>query len=159
MYLLKIISIVGITILLFSCKSDGPVSPEEAYDYLKSAYVKSDAGQIEKLLSERSKEKIRTIINMISLMNEFQLKAISKKFNTSIDGLKNLSIKNYLDIQLFIAKPIENDLSKEIIKNKIIGVDINDKKAVARLENGMRLNFVKEGPYWKFDMEELSVKN
>jgi hypothetical protein len=160
MHLLRIISLAGITtILLISCKSEGPVSPEEAYDYLKSAYIKSDAGQIEKLLSERSKEKIQTIIKMISSMNEFQLKALSKKFNTSIDGLKNLSVKNYLEIQLFIGKSIEDDLSKEIIKNKIIGVDIKDRKAVARLENGMKLNFVREGSYWKFDMEELSGKN
>jgi hypothetical protein len=158
MHLLRKIGLLGMTILLFSCKSEGPSSPEEAFDSFKSAYIKSDAAEIEKLLSERSKEKIRVIIKMISLMNETQLRALAKKFNTDADSLKNLSVKDYIIIQIYTGKLIEDDLFKEIVKNKIIGVDIKDRTGVARLENGMELAFVKEGPYWKFDMEELSSK-
>jgi hypothetical protein len=164
MRLLKICFIcLTVSAIFVSCKAEGPRSPEEAFDSFKIAFLKSDApsssGEIEKLLSERSKEKIRTIIKMISSMNESQLKAFSKKFNTGIDGLKNLSIKDYLNIQFSIAKTTEGDLIKEIVENKIIGVDIKDRKAVARLENGMELIFVKEGSYWKLDMEELSSKD
>jgi hypothetical protein len=162
MRLLKICFIcLTASAIFISCKTEGPRSPEEAFDSFKSACLKSDApsGEIEKLLSERSKEKIHTIIKMISSMNESQLNAFSKKFNTGIDGLKNLSIRDYLNIQFAIGNMTEGDLIKEIVKNKIIGVDIKDRKAVARLENGMELIFVKEGSYWKLDMEELSSKD
>jgi hypothetical protein len=159
MHLLRIIGFLGITILLFSCKSEGPASPEEAFDSFKSAYIKSDAAEIEKLLSEKSKEKIQAIIKMISLMNDSQLKALANKFSTNADSLKSLSIKDYITIQLHTGKSIEDDLFKEIVKNKIIGIDIKDRAGVARLENGMELTFVKEGSFWKFDMEELSFRN
>ena len=46
-------------------------------------------------------------------------------------------------------------MMEEILKYKIIGVDIVKEKAVVRLENGMELVFVKEGGYWKFNMQEL----
>ncbi|MBN2400896.1 MAG: hypothetical protein JXN64_00710 [Spirochaetes bacterium] len=159
MYLLRICIIcLTASVLFVSCKAEGPRSPEEAFDSFKNAYINSNTEQIEKLLSERSKEKIRAIIKMISSMNDSQLKALSKKFNTSVDGLRNLSIKDYLNIQLFIATMTEDDLFREILKHKIIGVDVRDRTAVVRVENGMELNFVKEGRYWKFDLEELSSK-
>jgi hypothetical protein len=158
MHLLKIISLLAISILLFSCKSEGPASPEEAFDYFKSAYVKSDGAQIEKVLSERSKEKIRAITKMFTVMDASQLGALAKKFNINADMIKNISIKDYLNIQISIGKTVENDFLNEITKYKIIGVDINNGKAVGRLENGMELAFVKEGGFWKFDLEELSFR-
>ncbi len=156
MYLLRISCILAILILFFSCSSDGPASPEEAFDHFKSAYVKFDGARMEKVLSERSKEKIRTIIKMFSLMDKSQLNALGKKFNKDADSLKNISVRDYLNIQISIGKTTEDDLLREITKYKITGVDTGNGKASARLENGMELAFVKEGPYWKFDMEELS---
>ncbi len=143
---------------LFSCKAKGPVSPEEAFDSLKHAYLNSDAGSIENLLSERSKEKIKTIIAIFSSMNGSQLKALSERFNTNINSLKNLTIKDYLSMRILQNNKSGNIL-KEISKNKIIGVDRKDINALVRIENGMEIYFVKEGRYWKFDMEELSSRN
>ena len=157
MRLLRVVVIILCSsAVIISCKSEGPATSEEAFNLLKSAYSKSDAGELEKLLSARSLEKAQAIIGMFSLMNDTQLKALSKKFNTMPESLKNLSVRDYLNIQLSIGRTAENDLSKEILKSGIIGVDVEDRKAVARLENGMKLVFVKEGSYWKFDMEELS---
>lgn len=142
----------------FSYKAKGSLSPEEAFASLKSAYLNSDAGSLENLLSGRSKEKIKTIIAIISSMNESQLKALSERFNANIDNLKNLSIKDYLSMQISQSKK-SGSILKEITKHKIIGIDEKDTEAVVRIENGMEIYFVKEGPYWKFDMEELSSKN
>ncbi len=149
-----------IFIILFffiSCKAGGPLTPEEAFNSLKSAYVKGDAGKIESLLSVRSIEKIKGIIGMMSSMKESQLEALARNFNTDPDALKDLSVKDYLELQLSLGKKIGDDTLKEITKNKIAGIDVNGNTAVIRIENGMEFSFVKEGVYWKFDMEELST--
>lgn len=148
-----------ITVFLLSCKSEGPLSPKEAFTAFKNAYEKSDGNEMEKLLSERSKEKIRTIIKMFSQMNEPQLKALGEKLGASAERLKSLSVKDYLSIQLSMSKNNSDDIFSQIIKQKIIGVDIKDNRAIARIANGMELVFAKEGRYWKFDMDELSSKN
>jgi len=148
-----------ITAFLLSCKSEGPLSPKEAFTSFKNAYENSDANGMEKLLSERSKEKIRTIIKMFSQMNKPQLKALGEKFGTNNEKLKILSVRDYLSIQLFMSKNNSDDIFSQIAKQKIIGVDIKDNRAIARIENGMEIVFVKEGRYWKFDIDELSSKN
>lgn len=148
-----------IAAIFLSCKSEGPLSPKEAFTRYKNAYEKSDGNEMEKLLSERSKEKIRIIIKMFTQMNYPQLKALGEKFGTNIEKLKNLSVGDYLSIQLTMGKNNSDDIFSEIAKQKIIGVDIKDNMAIARIENGMELVFVKEGRYWKFDIDELSSKN
>jgi hypothetical protein len=92
-------------------------------------------------------------------MNEPQLKALGEKFGTNNEKLKILSVRDYLSIQLSMSKKNNDDIFSEIAKQKIIGVDIKDNRAIARIENGMELVFVKDGRYWKFDMDELSSKN
>jgi hypothetical protein len=144
---------------LVSCKSSGPLSPEEAFVALRDAFIKSDAGKIEKLLSKRSILKIRKITGMISSMPDSQLEALARSFNTDAVTLKRLSVKDYLTLQLSLSNRISEDIFKEIIKNDIVGIDQKDSTANIRIENGMELVFVKEGPYWKFDMEELSSEN
>jgi hypothetical protein len=160
MYLLKNkCTIVIIAVLLvFSCKKEGPLTPEEAFTFLQNAYVNSDAVKIESLLSEKSIEKIKNITTIFSSMSESQLRALSARFNINPARLKNLTVKDYLAMHLS-----QNDKNSDILKiitdQKIIGTDINEKSAIVRLENGMEVIFVKEGHYWKFDMEELSSKD
>ena len=157
MHLLRIAVVMLCTAALFySCKSGGPTTPEETFNLLKGAYSNSDAGELEKLLSAGGLRKAQAIIRIFSLMNEEQLKALGKKFKVTAGTLKNLSVKEFLNLQLLIAKTNEDDLSGVIVTSKMTGVDINNRKAVVRLDNGMELTFVKEGPYWKYDIEELS---
>ncbi|MBN2040850.1 MAG: hypothetical protein JW864_12475 [Spirochaetes bacterium] len=154
-----VILLLLIVMSLISCKSGGALSPEEAYFSLRDAFIKSDAGKVEKLLSERSILKIGKIIDMISSMPDSQLEALGRSFSTDAASLKNLTVKNYLALQMSLSKKISEDIFKEIIKNDIVGIDQYDSTANVRMENGMELIFVKEGPYWKFDMEELSSEN
>lgn len=158
MHLLRYIIIFFILMPVISCKSKGPLSPEEAFIALKDAYLKSDAGRIEQLLSEGSIARIRKMIMMISSMPDFQLEALGKSFNTNADTLRNLSVKDYLSLQLSLSNKIGEDTFKEITNYNIVGIDQKDSIANVRIENGMELVFVKEGPYWKFDMDELSSK-
>ena len=68
--------------------------------------------------------------------------------------MKKLSVKDYIAIQLSIGQDIGDDVIRKMSTHKIIGIDVKGKKATIRVENGMELGFVKEGPYWKFDMEQ-----
>lgn len=161
MHILRPLTILIIALLLplISCKPKGPVTPEEAYAALKSAYLNSDAGKIEELLSERSIAKVKNMIRIISSMPDFQLRALGDSFGTDADTLRNLSVKEYLSLQLSLGNRIGEETFKEIIKYNITGIDKKESQAIVRIENGMEFVFIKEGPYWKFDMEELSSEN
>ena len=150
--------ILSVFFVFISCKSQGAISPEEAFNSLKSAYLRSDAGALENLLSARSKEKIKTMISMISMMDQSQLEALSRSFDAEPGKLKNLTIEDYLLLYLHTSQQMGEDTLKEVSEYNIIGIDAKDESAVVRIENGMQFLFVKEGPYWKFDMEELSSK-
>ena len=153
----RIIAIALITILtlLLSCKSKGALTPEEAFKSLTSAYSKSDVEAVVKLLSLGSKEKIRKIIKMIASMNDTQLTSLSERFGVSVEKMKNLTVRDYMSIQLAIGKKLGGDIIIESNKYSIVGIDVKGERANVRVENGMELSFVKEGPYWKFDMEDL----
>ena len=99
------------------------------------------------------------MIKIISSMPDFQLEALADSFNTDTETLRNLTVKEYQSLQLTLGNKIGEDIFKEIAKYNIVGIDKMDLKANIRIENGMELIFVKEGPYWKFDLEELSSKN
>jgi hypothetical protein len=158
MYLLKrIICFYLITgmVSLFSCKPQGPLTPEDAFERLKDAYSHEDIDAIEDLLSKQSRFKILKMTRMIAQMDEDQLRALAIRFGVTIDRLKNLTIRDYLSLQVGLGKKIGDDILKDVTRYKIIGKDIRGDSAVIQVENGMELNFTKEGPYWKLDIEDL----
>lgn len=140
---------------LLACKPRGPLTPEDAFNRLKEAYAHEDIEAIENLLSRQSRVKIFRIIRMIAEMDENQIRALAVRFGVTIDMLKNLTIRDYLSLQLALGKKIGEDVIKDITRYKIIGKDILGDSAVIRVENGMELNFIKEGPYWKLDIGDL----
>lgn len=156
MYILRIIAIYIISMaFIVSCKSQGALTPEQAFNSLRTAYDKSDAEAIVHILSSGSKDKVREIIRMIIAMDEAQLKSLSERFGVNVNKMRNLSIKDYISIQLSMGRRLGEDIIGNITKHKIIGIDVNGNRATIRVENGMELDFIKEGIYWKFDMEEL----
>jgi hypothetical protein len=158
MHLLKrIICFYLITALvsLLSCKPQGPLTPEDAFERLKKAYSHEDIEAIEDLLSRQSRFKISKMIRMIAQMDEHQIRALAIRFGITIDRLKNLTIRDYLSLQLALGKKIGDDILRDVTRYKIIGKDIRGDSAVIQVENGMELNFIKEGPYWRLDIEDL----
>ncbi len=157
MYILRNISLLISICMAFSisCKSEGPLTPEQAFEELRNAYHNKDAASVVSLLSKGSVDKVKSIITMISSMNEVQLKSLSERLGATVDEMKKLEVKDYMALQLNAGEKIGDDMMKDILKHKIIGVDIVKERSVVRLENGMELDFVKEGPYWKFNMQEL----
>lgn len=154
MHLLSKILILFCMGFFISCKAHGPITPEQAFNYLQKAYNSSDSADIVELLSENSKNKIREMIMMISRMDESQQTALAERFEISPGKLKSLTLEDYIDIQILAGKRMGSDFLGEKVRYKITGIDNDGSKAVVRVESGMELVFVKEGPYWKFDMSE-----
>jgi hypothetical protein len=154
MRILNIIIPILIVCILCSCKQEGPVSPEQAVDLLKKYYIESDSTGIISLLSEKNKQNIQTIISAFKTMKTPQLKALSKNFGVDINELKNLTLEKYIAIQLFLGRQSVEDKLSQIVKYDVIGINRTNDKATVRLENGMEFMFIREGAYWKYEMNE-----
>jgi hypothetical protein len=137
-------------VALLSCAPQAALTPQAAFHDLKEAFRKSDAALLERQLSRESVRKIRYMTGLFSRMEERQLKALSDKFNVPAERLKKLTVRDYCALTLSL------DRSKNVIgtaaSRPVVGIDRRGSRAVIRVDNGMELPFIKEGPYWKFDM-------
>lgn len=135
------------------CAPQAALTPQAAFHDLKNAFQKSDAASLERQLSAESIKKIKVMNSLFSKMGDRQLKALSEKFGAEPERLRNLSVRNYCALVLAL------DRGKSVIgtatSRAIVGIDREGGRATVRVENGMELVFVKEGPYWKFDLAGL----
>jgi hypothetical protein len=140
-------------IVCAACMPQSALTPQAAFHDLKTAYLKSDAASLELQLSAGSVKKIKVMTSLFSKMGDRQLESLSKKFGVEAERLRNLSVRDYCALVLAM------DRGKNVIgtatSRAIVGVDREGGRATIRVENGMELVFVKEGPYWKFDMGAL----
>jgi hypothetical protein len=154
MYLLKkarpFIILLG---LLASCTPRAALTPQAAFYDLKTAFQASNADMLARQLSKGSLEKINRMTALFSQMDDRQLESLSKKFGVPAEKLKNLGVQGYCVLALGMNR--DRNVIGIATRYAIVGVDREGKKAVIRVENGMELTFVKEGPYWKFDMSNL----
>jgi hypothetical protein len=135
------------------CTPQAALTPRAAFHDLKNAFQKSDAASLERQLSDRSIKKIRRMTLLFSRMDGRQLESLSKKFGVSPERLKNLSVRDYCALTLSWDRN-RNVMGAATSKN-IVGINREGNRATIRVDNGMELEFVKEGPYWKFDMTGL----
>jgi hypothetical protein len=154
MHLLKSVRLYLVPVIaLLSCAPQAALTPQAAFHDLKEAFRKSDAALLERQLSRDSVRKIRYMNGLFSRMEERQLKALSDKFNVPAERLKKLTVRDYCALTLTL------DRSTSVIgtaaSRPVVGIDRKGSRAVVRVDNGMELPFVKEGPYWKFDMTGL----
>lgn len=140
-------------LIFFSCSSKGPLTPEEAFYKLKYYVNGSQMDGFVSLLSESSIDKIQKTRLFFTLMSEEQLSYLSRKYIMGADKLKNLSVEDY--VKIYFLEGNKNDLISRAIKSDIVSVNTHEKRSKITMENGHFLFFVKEGPYWKFEMSEL----
>ncbi len=155
MYILKkILPILFLAALTFpSCSSRGPLTPEEAFYKLRYYVKSSKTSDFIALLSKTSIAKINKTKEFFSKMSEDQLKLLSDKYGMPEDKLKNLSVENY--VRIYFLHGRKNDIITRAIESDILSVNVLKKRAKIDMNNGHFLFFVKEGPYWKFEMSEL----
>jgi hypothetical protein len=138
---------------MVSCKYRGSLTPEDAFNDLKTAYAKSDAGTVTAMLSSKSLVRIQNIIKSFREMSDEQLQSLSGVLGVEAGKLRNITIKEYIAVQMAAGKKSGGDSVRELLNYKIVGSNINGNTATVRAENGMELSFEKDGPYWKYEME------
>ncbi len=143
----------ALILLVCGCGAGGPLTPEEAFARLKRAYAGADASMLVDLLSRRSRNKIDLIIAEMRRLDAGQAKAISRQLGVPEDRLRGLTPVQYIALQLELSRRYGDDTVSQATAQEIIGTDVKDGRAVVRVDNGMELIFVKEGPYWKYEME------
>lgn len=153
MYILKIIYsafIIAFFIQIVSCKPAGPLTPGETFYKLKKACLTGRTDKIPKYLSEKSLEKIDKIIKNLSSLNNKQLKYFAYTYGLEFERLKYLSADSF--IRLYFRS--EKNVIVQALKEEIVSISQNINHVSIRVENGMELVFVKEGPYWKLDISD-----
>jgi len=140
----------ALVLLLFSCKPQGPLTPIESFISLKQAVKNSDPEALESLATVKSLEKLRDMVGMFSAMSQGQAEYIAGRLNADPQRIKGMTLKEYL---YFYLKSREmSGTLREAVMSRPVTVDKGDGRAVIRVDNGMELHFLKEGPYWKFDL-------
>ncbi|MCL1912148.1 MAG: hypothetical protein FWG13_08080 [Leptospirales bacterium] len=136
-------------LFLFSCLQ-GYFTPAQALDGLRAAFTKHDAKLMRAVLSENSIAKMTILREKLASLNDKQAESASKPYGLSGRELKSLSEEELLSIFIFWEKDVifRGDSS-------IADVVESENKALVKLRNGNELDFVKEGPYWKFDLSRL----
>ncbi|HSV95763.1 MAG TPA: hypothetical protein VLM75_02385 [Spirochaetota bacterium] len=141
-------------ILTMACSPRGPLSPEEAFGVLQKAYHRNDPGLMLEVLSGESVSRIHTMTALIATMNERQREKMAEQFGVGAGQLAGLSPTAYLALQMRLARTLNEDAMGRALDSGILKSQINDARATLTAQNGMELSFVKEGPYWKFDMTD-----
>lgn len=140
-------------LMLFSCGSGGALTPAGSFNAVKSAVEKQDSETIFVNLTEGSKSKIDKHNRMIKEMKTEQLAFISGKYGYSIEKLRNL--KDSDAVSLYFFSDVTGVKLSRYFKESIVSIDIRGNRAAVKTESGIQLDFLREGPYWKFDMSNL----
>ena len=140
-------------ITLASCAPRHALTPQAAFGDLGKAFRASDAAALERQLSRASVDKIRKITKLFAAMEESQLEALSRAYDIPAEKLKRLTVRQYCALMLRMDR--EGNVIGRAAARRIVGVNRDGNRAAVRADNGMELSFVKEGPYWFFDLSDL----
>jgi len=146
-----IISALAAVLAGVSCKPAGPLTPEDAFYELRRAFNDSDAGAVTALLSSASVKKIMEITGEFSRMDNDRIRSVAAYYDVKPERMKTLSVEDYITLYLAIEK--KRGPSNTAVGFDIVAVDIQGNAAAVSVRNGMTINFVREGPYWKFDLD------
>jgi len=154
MYLLKKQAGLWIAVLtiFISCVSGGPLTPEDSFHDLRRAFASQDAALFKKILSRDSLAKMEKIIAYVSAMSEEQKSGISALYGIPRDRLETITIDDFCLLHLATQKkgPMGQALQSDIVSR-----DQQGDRVIMGVASGVRFSFVKEGPYWKFDLTGL----
>jgi len=135
--------------LLF-CSSSGYFTPRKALGGLYLAFSEHDVKLMRGILSENSIAKITVLRENLASLDDKQADSVSKLYGLSAQELKSASEEELLS--LFISRQKDVVFHGDFSVAKVVE---NGNSAIVKLCNGNELDFVKEGPYWKFDLSRL----
>jgi len=152
MYILRFF-IPVMSAALLSCSSGGPLTPAESFNVIKHAVEKNDSEAIVNCLSISSIDKISKLTLLIKDMSNDQLSILAVKYGYPQEKLKNLKTSDA--VYLYFFSDITGVKLNRYFRESILSIDIHGGNASVKTESGIELDFVREGPYWKFDLSGL----
>jgi len=151
MQLLKKLPVM-ILLMAAACTSGGPISPEEAVRQLREAFAAHDAKTLKSLLSKKSLEKVSLMVTSLKSLEGKQRESVARYYGLKPEALASLNSENFLSQYI---KSESKQVLGTILTSEIAGVERNETMARIHFEAGAALEFVREGPYWKFDLTKL----
>jgi hypothetical protein len=145
--------IVLIFLALTYCSSGEPLTPIDSFKAIKHAVEMNDSEKIVSCLSNVSLKKTERLNQLIKDMRDDQLLVLSDNYGYTQDKLKNLKPSDAANLYFFSDHT--GIMLGRYFMEKVISVDVYGSRAVIKVESGIELDFVREGPYWKFDISEL----
>jgi len=144
----------GLIVLLFlCCAKGGPLSPSDTFMAIKEAAERNDREVIMRHLSAESLEKIDQFIKLTVKLSDTQLKAIALSENIPVEKIRKMNPADCT--ALYFSRNRYGNSLADIFNDEIIAVDVIGSSAVIKTSGGFELDFVREGPYWKFDLSRL----
>lgn len=153
MHLLKNVLLFVFLSLQISCAAGGALTPLESFNAIKSAVEKNDSEAITGYLTESSINKMNKAAFMIKNIRSDQINKLSGEYGYPEDKLKNLKATDCVALYFF-SDAVGVKLGR-YFRERIISIDIHGNSAIVKTEGGIDLDFVREGPYWKFDISDL----
>lgn len=144
---------VFLLLFILSCAKGGPLTPADTFMVIRSAADKNDRDVIFRNLSSESIKKINEFVSLTAKLNDTQIKAIAMSENIPAEKLK--SMKPAECTTLYFSRNRYGHSLSDIFNEDIVAVDVNGDTAVVKTSGGFELDFVREGPYWKFDLSRL----
>jgi len=150
---MRVLTIIALCITFCSCQQTKPLTPQEAFQRLKDAYINNDMEKVSQMLSTNSKKRILSIIQNLQSIHGTQIQGFASYYNIPVESIQQLDMPRYLELQKKIANVYGDDVLLTALNQPVSQVTISNSKATVALYNGMSLLFVKEGPYWYFEYE------
>ena len=141
-----------VLVLFVACISAGALSPEGAAHELRRVFTEGDARGLKMLLSEKSRVKVRVMVTSLKSLEGKQLQNVAAYYGVKPGEL------SVLTVDVFLASYINRESGRvlgKVLQSKIAGIDRQKTRARVHFSGGAALDFVREGPYWKFDMTKL----
>lgn len=142
-----------IVLMLLCCAKGGPLTPADTFAVIKNAVDRNDKEVIMQNLSSVSIEKIDEFISLTAKLSDTQLKAIALSENIPAEKIRKMNPADCT--ALYFSRNRYGNSLADIFNDEIIAVDVNGSSAVIKTSGGFELDFVREGPYWKFDLSKL----
>ncbi len=145
-------AIVFMFLLFLGC-SGGPVTPRDAFTGLMEKINSRDYPNFYLALSNKTTKKVETYRSQLHSLNAKQQESIALSYGLSAKKLLSLNSQEMTAL-IFMSDRSKSSLL-HLTKEKIRAVKIHDKRATVETSCGIKLIFVKEGPYWKADLSDL----
>lgn len=136
-----------------SCGSGGPLTPLDSFNGIKNAVKTKDSEAIVIFLSTPSLDKISKFKSLIKNMTVSQLENLADKYGYTAEKLRNLKTSDAVALYFFSDTTGVN--LARYFNERVVSVDIDGNMSSVKTESGVELIFLREGPYWKFDLSDL----